>query len=106
MGWLLVVLGVCLSVGIAVVASSLHHTIVHGSDPGARSHWNGSPEFTRSTFELFGAVFVFGLAGLGASVRQVSTGRRSRTWMGLLLLALAAIVYLGYGILSGAVPER
>ena len=91
---------------MAVIAFSLHATIVHGSDPGARSHWNGGPEFTRTMFELFGAVFLFGLVALAAGVFQVSTGRRSRVSVTLMLLVVAAIIYLGYGILSTPVPEH
>ena len=102
LGWLLIVLGPCLSVGTVVIASSLHQTIVHGNDPGARSHWNGSPELTRMAFELFGAVFLFGLVALAAGVFQVGTGRRNRVLLVFMLLVVAAMFYLGYGVYMAA----
>ena len=98
-GWLLVVLGLALSSGIGVIAAHLRDVIIHNNQPGAHSHWNGTPDFTRLTFELFGSVFVFGLLGLLAGIFQILTGRRSLLLIVLLLLSVVAIVYLGLQII-------
>ena len=100
LGWLLIVLGPILSVGIAVIAFHLHDTIVHNDDPGSHSRWTGSPELTRTAFELFGAVFLFGLIASAAGVFQVRTGRRNATLAALMVLAVAGMLYLGYKVTS------
>ncbi len=105
LGWLLVVLGLFLSVGMAVIANFLREVIAHNHDPGAHSHWNGSEEFTYTTFRLFGSIFLFGVAAIGTGIYQISTGRRSRLMIVLMLGLVGAMCYFGYGIVSTRIPS-
>ena len=91
-GWLLIVLGSLVSAGIAVIAAILASTIMHNDQPGG-SHWTGSHAFTVRVFELFAAVFVFGLVALAAGIFQLRRGRAN--WLAIiLLLALVVVMYL------------
>ena len=100
LGWVLMVLGAGLSVSMAVSAWYLFVTITFYKQSGAHGHWNGGLEFTRLTFELFGAVFVCGLLVMTGGCYQASTGRRHPVLIALLLPVAGAIVYFVYGILS------
>ena len=105
LGWLLVLLGVGLSGSMAYIASVIHAAIVQSGAPGARSHWNGSPEFTRTVFELFGTVFVFGLVSIAGGIYILCTRRINRV-QGAVMVALAfAMAYLGYVIIQTKDPR-
>jgi cell division protein FtsW (lipid II flippase) len=89
-GWLLIVLGSLLSAGIAVIAAILASTI--NNDQPSGSHWTGNHEFTVRVFELFAAVFVFGLVALAGGIFQLRSGRAS--WPALIvMLALVAVMF-------------
>lgn len=96
-GWLLIVLGVCLSVGMVVLAALMGSTIAHNEQPGA-THWAGSHEMTVRVFELFATIFVFGLVSIGGGIFQLRRGRAS--WLAMIvLIGLVTIIYfLGQGI--------
>jgi hypothetical protein len=90
-GWLLIVIGSSLSVGIALIAAFLASTIMRNDQPGG-THWTGSHEFTVRVFELFATVFVFGLVALAGGIFQLRRGRPS--WLAIiLLLALVAVMF-------------
>src|SRR5665811_812550 len=59
-GWLLVVIGAFLSLGMSLLAAYLAWTITRNDQPGG-THWTGSHEMTVKVFELFATIFVFGL---------------------------------------------
>ena len=99
-GWMLIVLGLSLSSGMAALTWFLFRTIVQDSHSGGHPRWHGTPEFTRTTFELFGAVFLFGLTAIAAGTYQLWNGRRHPFLVALALLLAGAMVYLGYGIVS------
>lgn len=99
-GWLLIVLGLSLSLGIAALAWFLFCTIVQDSHSGSHPRWHGTPEFTRTTFEFFGAVFLFGLTAIAAGTYQLWAGRRHPFLVVVTLLLAGAMIYLGYGIVS------
>ena len=104
-GWLLICLGVGLSGGIAYIASVIHHLIVRNGAPGSTSHWNGSAEFTRVVFELFGTVFVFGLVSIAAGLYILRTRRISRLLGAIMVLLAFGMGYLGYVIAQTHVPR-
>ncbi len=104
-GWLLVVLGVGLSAGIVYIAYVIHQLILRNGEPGSRSHWSGSAEFTRTIFELFGTVFVFGLVSLAAGVYILRTRRISRVLGAVMVVLAFAMAYLGYTIVQTKVPR-
>ena len=90
-GWLLIILGGCLSLGVGVIAILVASTIGHNELPG-RSHWTGSHEMTVRVFELFATLFVFGIVSIGGGTFQLRRGRPS--WLAMLvMLALVAVMY-------------
>ena len=90
---------------MAYLAYVIHGAILRNGEPGSRSHWNGSAEFTRTVFELFGTVFVFGLVSFAAGVYILRTRRVSRV-LGVVMVVLAfAMAYLGYTIVQTKVPR-
>ena len=104
-GWLLVVLGVGLSAGMAYLSYVIHQLILRNGEPGSTSHWHGSVEFTRVVFELFGTVFVFGLVAVAAGVYILRTRRISRV-LGVIMALLGLVMgYLGYAIMHANVPR-
>ena len=104
-GWLLVVLGVFLSGSMAFLVHWLQQALLHNDDPGARSHWNGSAEFTRNVFGLFWSVFVFGLVALSAGVYILRTRRLSRVIAAIMGVVVLAMIYYGYTIMHTQVPR-
>ena len=93
-GWVLIVLGAGLSVGITAIANYIYLGIHHDSLPGS-PRWTGSPEFTHVTFELCAAIFAFGFVSILAGAYQVWRGRRHPLLVALVIALAAVIVYLG-----------
>ena len=104
-GWLLVFLGVGLSGSMAYLASVIRAAIAQSGVPGARSHWHGGSEFTRTVFELFGTVFVFGLVSIAAGVYILRTRRINRALGAVMVVMAFAMAYLGYVIIQTKVPR-
>ena len=104
-GWLLVVLGVFLSGAMAWLVHWLQEALLRNGDPGARSHWNGSAEFTRRVFGLFWSVFVFGLVSIASGVYILRTRRLSPVLWGVMLAVVLVMVYFGYTIMRTHVPR-
>ena len=105
-GWLLIIIGLGLSVAMVVIAANLYQTIAFPNLPGNHSRWHGSPEFTRMTFELFGTIFLFGLACFGSGTLQAITGRRHWAMVVPILLLVPVIIYLGHWIITSNGPIR
>ena len=103
-GWFLIFLGMSLSAAMAYLSYVIHQVILRNGEPGSRSHWNGSAEFTRTVFELFGTVFVFGLVATAAGVYILRTRRISRVLGALMALLGLGMGYLGYVIVHTHVP--
>src|SRR5215468_9054389 len=98
-GWLLVVLGSCLSLGAALLAAFLGWTIAGYQYPPT-THWTGSHEMTIKVFVLFATVFIFGLVAAGAGVFQLR--RRRVSWLAnsILFLLAAMMVFICYRIMN------
>lgn len=91
-GWLLAVLGVSLSVGMAVFAIYFASVINH-NDPSGGAHWNGSHDMTVRVFELLATIFTFGVVAIAGGIFQLRRGRAS--WIAsLILLGLVCLMYL------------
>ena len=99
LGFLLVVLGMGLAAGTALIAFVISNAIAHGGQPGVRTRWNGNPDLTRVTFQIFAALFLFGLDALAAGIYQVRTGRRNPWLIGIMVLLLLAIPLFGLGFI-------
>jgi hypothetical protein len=98
-GWLLIVLGTCLIVGMALIAAFLALTIAHNSQPGG-AHWTGSPEMTVRTFELLATVFTFGAVAVAGGIFQLRRDRPSWLAMVLLLGLVVVMCFLGRDIMQ------
>lgn len=98
-GWVLIVLGSLLSVGISVIAAWLGSTIWGAQQPGGR-RWTGSHDFTVTVFELFAAVFAFGLVALGGGIFQVRRSRASVLAVVLMLALAVVMIFLGAQIMN------
>lgn len=103
-GWVLILFGSGLSVAMAASAFYLSNTIVFNKQSGPHSHWNGGPEFTRTTFELFGSIFLLGILSVTGGGYQVSTGRRHPVLVALVFPVAGAVAYFGYCIISAPHP--
>ncbi len=100
LGWLLIIVGLILALGTSRIAYGLHEVIAHQAEKGATTSWNGDPEMTRLTFELFGALVLFGLVSSVTGIYQVVTGSRHRFLAGVMLVVLVGVVYFGYQIMT------
>ncbi len=96
-GWMLIVLGLSLGVGIALIAGLLASRILHYEGRGF-THWRGSHDFTVHVFELFAAVFVFGLVALAGGIFQLRRGRPNRLAIILMLALVVVMIFLGQQI--------
>ena len=96
--WLLIVIGSGLSLGITLIAAYLGWTIAQNDQAGG-THWTGSHEMTVKVFELFAAVFVFGLVAIGGGILQLRNGRPSWAALALLLGLVMVMYFLGQGIM-------
>jgi ABC-type Na+ efflux pump permease subunit len=98
-GWLLIILGACLSVGMAAIIAFLAWTIAHNDRPSG-THWTGSHEMTVRTFELLATVLIFGaVAAIGGSF-QLQHGRPNWLAMLVLLGLVAVMCFLGREIMQ------
>ena len=98
-GWLLIVVGACLSTGMAALAAFMASTIARGDRPGG-THWTGSHNMTIRVFELFATIFVFGLVSVAGGIFQLRSGRAS--WLAMFgMFALIAVMYfLGQSVMQ------
>jgi len=100
-GWVLVVLGTGLSVGMAVIGVYLGWIIAHNDRP-AGTHWTGSESFTARVFDLLAVIFVFGLVAVGAGIFQLKRGRPSKLAILVLLLLGVVMYFLGESLTRGS----
>lgn len=99
-GWILMVVGPCLSATMLLAAGTLFDTIHHFGRPVSPTHWHGGPEFTRLSYGLFGAVFLLGIAIFAGGVYQARTGRRHPVIVGIGLLLAAVAACCVYGVIT------
>jgi len=95
--WILITVGVALTIGMAVISGFLGWTIAHNDQHGG-AHWTGTPAFTNRVFELFASIFVFGLVAAMGGIFQLKTGRPSKLAFLLLLALIGLMAYLGQSI--------
>jgi hypothetical protein len=97
-GWLFIIVGTALSIGMAALAVYLWTVISNEGAGGAT--WTSSHDFTVHTLELFGVVFVFGLVATAAGIYQLREGRTSRVSIVLLIILVAIMLYLGRTLMT------
>lgn len=99
-GWLLIVLGLMLSIAMAGLSLFLWRTIHYQGRLGGTARWTGSAEMTARTFQLFGTIFAFGLVCLATGIFQIRTGRRNLAFVVLMLLLAGVMILLGTQIMQ------
>ena len=100
-GWLGIVLGSSLIIGIPVIAARLASIVMHPDELG-KPRWTGSHDFTAHVFELFATIFVFGLVVLAGGVFQLRRGRNSR--LAMTFLIVLGVVMLLLFLQIGSAP--
>jgi hypothetical protein len=97
-GWVLIIVGTTLSIGMAGLAVYLW-AVIYNEGPGGAT-WSGSHDFTVHTLELFGVVFLFGLIGTAAGIYQLREGRTSKVSIVLLIILVGIMLYLGRQLMT------
>jgi hypothetical protein len=97
-GWILIVIGSGLSIGMAAMACYLAATIVYPTAGGSR--WSGSHDFTERVFGIFGSVFCFGVGSIVNGIGFIRNKRPSKLGIIITLIGLAVTIWLGYEIIN------
>jgi hypothetical protein len=97
-GWILIIIGSGLSIGMVALAYYLAATIVYPTAGGSR--WNGSHDFTVRVFGIFGSIFCFGLGSIVNGVGFIRNKRASKLGIVITLISLAVTIWLGYEIVN------
>jgi hypothetical protein len=102
LGWLLIVIGAFLSVGMAAVGMAVARAIEGPGDPGATTTFTGTGEQMGMMFTLFAFVFLFGLVAMAVGGWQVRTGKQNPRLAGLafiffmMFMGLVAYIQLSW----------
>jgi hypothetical protein len=99
--WLLVIIGLALSLSMAVISFFFGSAVLYSGQPG-HGEYIGTHQFTVRVLELFATVFVFGLVALAGGIFQLRRGRTSIVTMFLLLGLVVLMFYLGQTIVKPA----
>lgn len=93
LGVVLLVLGVLLMGGMAVLSWVMYGVIQNSSDPRATTRFTGSESDMMFMFAIFGLVFFIGLTSFVAGLWQVIFGKRNLilVWV---MLALGGIFFI------------
>ena len=101
LGWVLAVLGVLLTGGMALILKSQYFSMTH---PGVQapdgSTFTGTLEQGRAAIQLFLAVLAFGLLALLNGVWQIATGRRSLIFAGATVVLAIAIWFGAHSMMA------
>jgi hypothetical protein len=99
-GWILIVLGAFLAIGMGCLTAWFAATVNNTSQQG--SHWNGTRTMTMQVYELFAAVIFFGLVSAAAGTYQVRYGRLNKIAFAAMLLLIGVMFWIGKGIVANA----
>ena len=100
-GAILIVLGLVLSVGMAILLDMLWSTLMHPGVQVGNSTFTGSRAMANLVILVLGSVLVFGLTTLGYGIFQVATGRRSLPVVRAMLAIVGGLYLLGWAISAG-----
>lgn len=98
-GWILVVLGIFLSLSMGWIAVLVAGIMLHSNDPGVKTRFTGGPGMKAFTLGVFGVVIGFGLLSIVNGAWQVRYGKQNpyfMRWMIWMAYAFGAI-----GVLAG-----
>jgi len=100
-GWILIGLGVFLTVFMGWITIVVINIMIHSGDPDATTRFTGGPGMKAFTFGVFGVVIAFGLLAILNGAWQVRYSKRNPhfiNWMLWLATAFGA-----FGILAGII---
>src|SRR4051812_48112291 len=98
-GWTLIVLGLCLSLGMVATSAHLAVTITNDGRQGG-AVWTGNHEFTARCFQLFAAIFAFGLTAIFSGINFLRRGRAGAPALIVMLVLVALMIYFGRDIMQ------
>jgi fatty acid desaturase len=99
-GWVLIVLGLLLTIGMAGITFYVWQAVHSQGQPGGTPRWTGGTAMTARTFQLFATLIGFGVICLATGIFQVRTGRRNMGLVVLLLLLVGVMIFLGKEIMQ------
>jgi predicted nucleic acid-binding Zn ribbon protein len=99
-GWVLLVIGIFLTVTMGVVAWQSAPTMLRPGELIDNSRFTGSVQLSRLALALFGAVIAFGLMAGAQGVYQIKTGRQHKWLLRGLMVVLTLILALGYAVMN------
>ena len=105
LGWLLIVLGLALSVGMAVIGVNLRDTVLHSGEAG-HGTYTGTHQMAVDMFTLFAVIFIFGLLSVANGIWQAMRSRHNNLLRAPMLIAFAIIAYYAYSMISKADAEK
>ena len=94
LGWLLIVLGLFLTLFMGVITHYMIGVVTAPTAPGSYSRWNGSHEMTVRMFWLFGTVILFGVLSFVNGVWCLRR-RAFQPVLRVLMLLLGAALFFG-----------
>jgi hypothetical protein len=97
-GWILIVIGSGLTMGMAALACYLAATILYPTAGGSR--WNGSHDFTVRVFGIFASILCFGLGSIINGVGFIRNKRAGKLGIVITLVSLVVTIWLGYEIIN------
>jgi hypothetical protein len=100
-GVILVVIGLFLSIGMAILLANMLPTLLHPGVEVGGSRFTGSPGMAKFVMLILGSVLVFGLTALGYGIFQIVTGRRSWAVVRAMLAIVGGLYVVAWVIRAG-----
>ena len=100
LGWMLMVIGTGLAVGMAYLIVRIARIVEGSDDPGATTRFTGTGAQALMTFGILGLVLAFGIVTLTAGAWQARHGTRNPRLVKVVLAFAAAFIAVGMAIRS------
>ena len=96
-GWVLIIIGLALTILMGVVIINQASVVYHSGEPGARVRYTGGTGMLWAMFGIMGLVFSFGVATIVNGIWMVLYGKRNRNLAAIFLglyVVLGVVVFL------------
>jgi hypothetical protein len=98
-GFVLIILGLILTIGMGVLIINIVVAVYHSGEPGARVKFTGGPEMQVFMFGILGLVLSFGIVAMMNGIWNILYGRHNPN-LRAILLALFFVFMATAGIIS------
>ncbi len=98
-GWILIGLGVFLTIFMGWIAAVVVNIMIHSDDPDATTRFTGGPGMRAFTLGVFGVVIAFGLLSILNGVWQVRYSKRNPHFIRWMLWVASGFGVIG--VLTG-----